>query len=267
MSIARPSMMMSRKLRHTWPLAFLVFGIWRIITETKSTMKLLSEKSPQELQIHNLKSSINKTNSFQTNSLRVVQVQLNNQSGLALQEDALSSKSYNSLDCKRMVNGHCQDDEGKAWSYRNEKGACIHATEEEYPGNVGASQHLQELLKPTSVLDFGGGVGVYMRAFRDSGISSSSDLVIVEPQQLGSCLFSGLSQDTRDWLHLPLSELPFRKYDLTMTIEVLEHIPIDFHEHLLKALTRASREWLVVSAAHPGQPGEGKQIKLNVCFV
>jgi len=166
-------------------------------------------------------------------------------------------KKYDPLDCKHMVNGHCQDDDGKAWSYRDETGNCIHTTEDEYPGNVGASQHLQVLLNPTSVLDFGGGVGVYLRAFRDSGINDTQRLVIVEPKDLGTCLFHGLNQDTRDWLHTPLSALPFKEHDLTMTIEVLEHIPIQFHQHLLKALAQASRFWLVLSAAHPGQPGEG----------
>mmetsp|Transcript_12132 Transcript_12132/g.17787 ORF Transcript_12132/g.17787 Transcript_12132/m.17787 type:complete len:305 (-) Transcript_12132:3257-4171(-) len=249
MHIDKATMVTSWKLRHIWPLTFLIFGIYRIITETNSAMKLLSVKSQQELEILQMNSNLNKKENQQ--------VQINPQPKGVLEQDNTSTKFYNPLDCKHMVNGHCQDEEGRAWSYRSDQGDCIHATEDDYPGNIFASQHLQELLKPTSVLDFGGGVGVYMRAFRDSGMSRSENLVVVEPQPLGSCLFRGLSQDTRDWLHLSLSELPSRKYDLTMTIEVLEHIPINFHEHLLKALTQASSKWLVVSAAHPGQPGEG----------
>ena len=42
-----------------------------------------------------------------------------------------------------------------------------------------------------------------------------------------------------------------------MTIEVLEHIPVTYHEHIVKALAQATKEYLLFSAAHPGQDGEG----------
>lgn len=44
---------------------------------------------------------------------------------------------------------------------------------------------------------------------------------------------------------------------LVMTIEVLEHIPVGFHLHVIQALTQATKQYLLFSAAHPGQPGEG----------
>jgi hypothetical protein len=42
-----------------------------------------------------------------------------------------------------------------------------------------------------------------------------------------------------------------------MTIEVLEHIPAEFHPHAIDALAQATKKYLLFSAAHPGQPGEG----------
>jgi 2-polyprenyl-3-methyl-5-hydroxy-6-metoxy-1,4-benzoquinol methylase len=114
------------------------------------------------------------------------------------------------------------------------------------------------------VLDFGGGPGIYLTGFRNYarehyGVTNSQQLKLVtmEPHPLGECLFDGLKQDTTDLLHEPLSEIPSRKYDLVMTIEVLEHIPVEFHHYVIQALTKMTKKWLVVSAAHPGQPGEG----------
>ena len=204
-----------------------------------------------------------------------------------------SNHTYDPLACKVMTNGHCQDEDGKAWSYRLPDGTCRHKREEHVPSDKKGAKLLESILQPVdSVLDFGGGVGVYMIPFRDQNSSTSNDqtmniddpsmsiqgasestavaavaveepattgkkLVVVEPQPLGDCLLRGMQQDSRDWLHLPLSDLPIEEYDLTMSIEVLEHIPVEFHRHIIKALAQASRHYLVLSVAHPGQPGEG----------
>jgi hypothetical protein len=42
-----------------------------------------------------------------------------------------------------------------------------------------------------------------------------------------------------------------------MTIEVVEHIPLQFHTHLIKALAQATKRYVLFSAAHPGQAGDG----------
>ena len=199
-----------------------------------------------------------------------------------------SNRTYDPLACKVMTNGHCQDEDGKAWSYRLPDGTCRHKREEHVPSDKEGAKLLESLLQHppvNSVLDFGGGVGVYMIPFRDRNSTSNDQtiniddpsvpvqdasaaaaeaastpakkLVVVEPQPLGDCLLRGMQQDSRDWLHLPLSDLPNEEYDLTMSIEVLEHIPVEFHRHIIQALAQASRHYLVLSVAHPGQPGEG----------
>mmetsp|Transcript_55636 Transcript_55636/g.134867 ORF Transcript_55636/g.134867 Transcript_55636/m.134867 type:complete len:353 (-) Transcript_55636:29-1087(-) len=202
-----------------------------------------------------------------------------------------SNHTYDPLTCKDMANGHCQDEDGKAWSYRLPDGTCRHKREEHVPSDKEGAKLLESILQHppvNSVLDFGGGVGVYMIPFRDQnntpnnqtmnndpsvsveGMSSAAavaaaaepsttakKLVVVEPQPLGDCLLRGMQQDSRDWLHLPLSDLPSEEYDLTMSIEVLEHIPVEFHRHIIQALAQASKHYMVLSVAHPGQPGEG----------
>jgi hypothetical protein len=166
-----------------------------------------------------------------------------------------SAKTYDPLKCNDMHNGHCRDEEGGAWSYRKADGTCTHS-EQRVPKDPTAAKALPSIFPDVrdGVLDFGGGVGAYMTSFRDAGVK---DLVVIEPHALGDCLFRGLTQQTTDLVNTPLDELPKLQYDLVMTIEVCEHLPVDYHPHIIGALTQASRKYLLFSAAHPGQPGEG----------
>ena len=177
---------------------------------------------------------------------------------------------YNATKCENMSkDGHCQDAEGGAWNYRNVDGTCAH-TEHNAPKDGGAVRNLPTIFPDVDVvhgggvLDFGGGPGIYLTGFRNHvrtnlGIPTNQSLKLLsmEPHPLNECLFEGLRQDTTDLLHAPLTEIPLQEYDLVMTFEVLEHIPVNFHPHLIRALTQMTKKWLIVCAAHPGQPGEG----------
>ena len=171
------------------------------------------------------------------------------------QVEPQKTKKYDPLKCNNMQNGHCNDEEGGAWSYRKDDGTCTHS-EQRVPKDGRAVKALPSIFPDVrdGVLDFGGGVGAYMTSFRDAGVN---DLVIIEPHDLGDCLFRGLKQEVLDLVNTPLDELPKLQYDLVMTIEVCEHLPVDYHPHIIDALTQASRKYLLFSAAHPGQPGEG----------
>ena len=166
-----------------------------------------------------------------------------------------SSKAYDPKKCTDMtVKGHCNDKNGGAWSYKTLAGTCAH-TELTAPRDRGAVAGFIHMFPDVeSVLDFGGGLGPYLLSFRDKGVK---DLVVMEPQPLGDCLFKGLTQDTTDLINTDLKDLPKEKFDLVMTIEVLEHIPAEFHPHAIDALAQATKKYLLFSAAHPGQPGEG----------
>jgi hypothetical protein len=162
--------------------------------------------------------------------------------------------AYDPKKCNDMFNGHCRDEDGGAWSYRNNDGDCLYK-EGSAPTDGGVRDNFPIILSDVkSVLDFGGGVGSYMTGFRDKGVAP---LVIVEPQPLGNCLWNGLTQDLTDWINSPLDKLPKNQYDLVMTVEVVEHIPVGYHEHLIQALAQATKKWLYFSAAHPKQAGEG----------
>lgn len=162
--------------------------------------------------------------------------------------------SYDPKNCTLFKNGSCEDEDGGAWSYKSEKGSCVYS-ERQVPRDSNAANFLPTLFPGgESILDFGGGVGAYLVGFRNANFKT---LVTVEPQPLGNCLFKGLQQDMTDWINTPLNQLPKDKYDVVMTIEVAEHIPVHFHQHLLKALAQATKKYVVFSAAHPGQAGQG----------
>jgi hypothetical protein len=175
------------------------------------------------------------------------------------QNKKVETKEYDPKKCTNMVNGHCDDEEGGAWKYRDINGQCTYV--EDSNGNNNAPQDwnaVQVLPKlfpnVQSVADFGGGPGTYLSGFRNKGVPN---LVTIEPHPFDDCLFANLTQDMTDWSNTPLIQLPSNKFDLVMTIEVLEHIPVGYHEHIVKALAQATKEYVLFSAAHPGQDGEG----------
>ena len=167
--------------------------------------------------------------------------------------------SYDPRSCSHLVDGHCDDEDGGAWTYKSGTGRCSYVETTPEINNA-PKDHVAVAGLPgvfpdvTSVMDFGGGVGVYMTGFRNKGLTT---LVTVEPHPLGPCLFAGIQQDTTDWINTPLSMLPSNKFDLVMSIVVVEHIPVQFHRHVLQALEQATSKCLLLSAAHPGQAGEG----------
>ena len=158
--------------------------------------------------------------------------------------------AYNPLRCDRMVGGHCDSKHGGAWSYRREDGSCRHS-ESSVPGAPDFTRALPRLFPDVrSVADFGGGPGAFLTGFRDAGVQ---DLVTVEPHPLHECLFRGVHQLALNIFTEPVN----RKYDLVMSVEVAEHIPSALHEQLIAWIISHSTKWIVFTAAHPGQPGEG----------
>ena len=180
-------------------------------------------------------------------------------SGGTFQKQPLNLPSYDPKNCSRMVNGHCDDVDGGGWTYKTNENKCTYVETSPEINNAPKDNRAVVALPNIfpdvqSVLDFGGGVGVYLTGFRNKGIFK---LVTVEPHSLQGCLFQGIEQDTTDWINSPQWKLPKKAYDLVMTIEVLEHIPVAFHQHVIQSLAQATSKWLLFSAAHPGQPGEG----------
>ena len=92
-----------------------------------------------------------------------------------------------------MVQGHCDDEEGGAWRYRNgENDECTYAEDSPESNNAPKDQKAADKLPRVfpgveSVVDYGGGPGTYLTALRNAG---ASRLVTVEPHPLGDCLFA-----------------------------------------------------------------------------
>lgn len=111
-------------------------------------------------------------------------------------------------------------------------------------------QQMLEMFRPQTVLDLGCGTGASLDFFLDNGI----DVVGVE----GSALAKSRAQHPE---HIQLFDLNEelnlnRKFDLLWCLEVVEHIHPKYVDNLMKTFGNHS-DRIVLSAAHPGQGGEG----------
>ena len=111
-------------------------------------------------------------------------------------------------------------------------------------------QKTLELFNPSSVLDVGCGTGQSLDFFLDRGI----DAVGVE----GSSLAKAKARHPERIQLFNLNEelQSNRKFDLVWCVEVVEHIHPKYVLNLMKTFSNHS-DRVVLSAAHPGQGGEG----------
>ncbi len=107
---------------------------------------------------------------------------------------------------------------------------------------------LLETLAPATVLDVGCSSGIYLVPFMEAG-----------------CSVLGIDGAPDVGRHIPgrfkVVDLrhpwtPPVRFDLTLCIEVGEHLRREYHENLVKVLTDSS-DTIFFSAAHVGQGGEG----------
>lgn len=107
-------------------------------------------------------------------------------------------------------------------------------------------------LKPSSVVDFGCGLGEWLRAFRERGVDDvrglDGDWVPVERLAIPRERFQ--AADLASELQLE------RRFDLALCLEVAEHLPIERADTLIDTLTRNAGV-ICFSAAIPGQGGYG----------
>jgi SAM-dependent methyltransferase len=105
-------------------------------------------------------------------------------------------------------------------------------------------------IQPASVIDIGCGVGTWLKALGERGLTDylGVDGDYVQPEKL-------LIEKGKFAAHdLTRFYQASRKYDLAISLEVGEHLPEDKADELVKTLTQAS-DIVLFSAALPGQTG------------
>jgi len=117
-------------------------------------------------------------------------------------------------------------------------------------------KELAEILPDVdSVTDYGCGVGTWLSAART--ILKAPDIKGFEGPWLDPALLV-IGADEFECYDLSALEKrpPRRTSDLSICLEVAEHLPAPTGEHLVQALTRTS-DFILFSAAIPGQGGKG----------
>lgn len=106
--------------------------------------------------------------------------------------------------------------------------------------------------QPNSMVDFGCGVGTWLKTGKELGVS---EILGLEGNWLD---VKHLVIPEKNFLHKNLTSIIdlTKKYDLAISLEVAEHIEENFSNIFINNLTQAS-EIILFSAAVPGQRGSG----------
>jgi SAM-dependent methyltransferase len=130
-------------------------------------------------------------------------------------------------------------------------------SKEFFENQITAKDSIQEIIpvilqfvKPQSVVDVGCGIGVWLAQFREHGIQ---DFLGIDGDYINSSLLEiPVENFFPHDLKKPLTQL--KKFDLVISIEVAEHIPIEFSDNFIQTLTNLG-DVIVFSAAVPFQGG------------
>jgi SAM-dependent methyltransferase len=110
--------------------------------------------------------------------------------------------------------------------------------------------YVLDLIKVTSVCDVGCGVGTWLRAFSEAGVTSilgmDGDYVNRDQLQIDQSQF--VATDLREPINIT------ERFDLAVSLEVAEHLPSERAVGFVADLTELS-DHILFSAAIPGQGG------------
>jgi SAM-dependent methyltransferase len=112
---------------------------------------------------------------------------------------------------------------------------------------------LFEIFKPNSILDIGCGIGTWLSVAKDLGVV---DILGIDGEYVDRKLLSKYLREN-EFLSKDLTK-PFeleRRFDLTLCLEVAEHLPESSANALVKTLVDSS-DIILFSAAIPGQGGQ-----------
>jgi len=109
---------------------------------------------------------------------------------------------------------------------------------------------IQSLVQARSVVDIGCGVGTWLSAFLEQGVQ---DVLGLDGSYVDKTLLK-VPRDRFQEIDLSQAFSQDRKFDLAVSLEVAEHLPLASAERFITSLTGLS-DLVVFSAAIPGQGG------------
>jgi O-methyltransferase len=127
-----------------------------------------------------------------------------------------------------------------------------------YPGNLngGLVQFIVRYIRPKNFMEFGCGVAVLANAVANA--CELTDSYAIEPTVSVSVQHErNLHLLNVDILSAPPPPELDQKFDLVLSIEVVEHIERSKHELVFDFLSARAGRWVVFSGARPGQGGHG----------
>jgi len=110
-----------------------------------------------------------------------------------------------------------------------------------------------ENLKPKSVIDFGCGCGYFLQSICENNIGLNFN----KPHNLMIPELNFIQHDLSEYF-----DSNHIKFDLVISLEVAEHLHPSSADMFIESLTDAAEDYILFSAATPGQGGDGH---LNEC--
>lgn len=122
--------------------------------------------------------------------------------------------------------------------------------------NSGVSEFIIKELKPTSILEFGCGVGWYCKYMSDNGVEIVHG---IEPEKMDESNFvnDGCEQFCFNVTEQEEPEGILSQYDMVLSLEVMEHVPRKFHDRAFDFLASKKPRIVVFGAARVNQGGHG----------
>lgn len=111
---------------------------------------------------------------------------------------------------------------------------------------------LMGVFQPKSVLDVGCGEGWWLSKFKQEGIKNVCGLDLYDDS-----IATGITKEERIKTDLIKPWDLKKRYDLTLCLEVAEHLPATEADNLVQQLAKFTKTTIIFSAAIPGQSGYG----------
>lgn len=117
---------------------------------------------------------------------------------------------------------------------------------------VGIGECVGRLYSIKSVVDFGCGLGYYLEGFKNSGVPTIKGFEVSydnAKQYISENIIDNISQGD------VMTEINCGTFELSMSIEVAEHILPEKSDIFVKNLANSSSKYIMLTAAPPGQGG------------